>query len=274
MNADHPENLIFGIALQYYDDEMPDLSFINPDQLRVIKWHPDERPGVVRVRYEISQLVKDEDYFLSIDSHSLFEPGWDTTCLEWIKELQDKTGNHDVCVTNAALTGDGKQMKRQASVRLMKGMSFIPAQVYIGPSKIVDGWQDAANLSCNFFFAPMTIIKNVGWDPYSQFSWEEQYMFFRAFMSGFDCFVPETKTAIRQSSEFYYYYVWPDISKHAWTRKDNQDSAEHDYELQLAMILNKPENKFSIKNPKRTTREFWERLNQAESYDNYAVYDE
>jgi hypothetical protein len=267
-NADNPENVIFGVGAQYYDNEMPEFNFINKNQLKVLKINPDQRPGVVRLRYEISKLITDESYFMSIDSHMLFSPHWDTRCLAWIKELQEKTGKQKVCVTNGRIVGDNMKGDHQIICKISN-------QNRIGPGGLLkaksfkDGWLEAVNLSCNFFFAPIEIIKDVGWDPYSHFTWEEQYMFFRVFMSGFDCFIPTTDAVVRQSPDFYFYYVWPDMSKQYWTRLENQDPDAQKLELQRAMTTNEPGNKFSINNSSRNVREFWDRLGQGELFDKY-----
>ena len=269
-NADYPENLVFGIGAQYYEDEMPDFSFLKPNQLRLLTWNPDERPGLVRVRHEISKLITDEEYYMSLDSHMLFKPHWDTQCIDWILELQEKTGNKKVCITNGRVTGDDRQSPEQVIVRIESPNNFGPGGIITAnKSKIGGKWLDATNVTANFFFAPIEIMTEVGWDPYSQFCWEEQYMSFRIFMSGFDSFIPENDSVARQSPDFYYYYVWPDMSKHYWTRLENQDPDAQKLELQRAMTTNEPGNKFSINNSSRNVREFWDRLGQGELFDKY-----
>jgi hypothetical protein len=267
-NADNPKNVIFGVGAQYYDDEMPEFNFINKDQLKLLKINPDQRPGVVRLRYEISKLITDESYFMSIDSHMLFSPHWDTKCLDWIKDLQEKTGKQKVCVTNGRIVGDNMQGDHQIICKISSQDTIGPGG-FLKTKSFKDGWLEAVNISCNFFFAPIEIIKDVGWDPYSQFTWEEQYMFFRVFMSGFDCFIPVENAVVKQSTDFYYYYVWPDMSKHYWTRLENQDPHAQKLELQRAMTTNEPGNKFSINNSSRNVREFWDRLGQGELFDEY-----
>jgi hypothetical protein len=280
-NADYPENITFGIGAQYYDDEMPDFNFLNKDQLRLLKINPDNRPGVVRLRYELSQLIQDEDYFLSIDSHMLFKQHWDTKAIRWIEELQEKTGNKKVCVTNGRMIMDEVQSCEQVIVEICTPTNFIPGQTKFHAKKAKfdpklqsskkdlsnTEWLEAVNVTPSFLFAPIEIITDMGLDPYSQFCWEEQYLSFRIFMSGFDSFIPENDNIAKHYPDFYYYYVWPDISKHYWTRPENQDTESHDYELQRAMTKNEPENRFSIKNSPRSVREFWNRLGQGELYD-------
>jgi hypothetical protein len=282
-NADCPENIIFGVGAQYYDDEMPDFKFLNKSQLRLLKIDPDTRPGVVKLRYEISKLIQDEDYFLSIDSHMLFKRHWDTKAISWIKELQEKTGNKKVCVTNGRMIMDQLQSSEQVIVQLCTPTNFIPGQSEFHakkanfpfdsqPSKKTSSdteWFEAVNVTPSFLFAPIEIITEMGLDPYSQFCWEEQYLSFRIFMSGFDSFIPANDHVAKHYPDYYYYYVWPDISKHYWTRLENQDSEAHDYELQRAMTTNEPGNRFSIENSPRTVREFWSRLGQGEIYDKY-----
>lgn len=90
--AKNPQNLVFGISLQYevapYLDE-----FIN--QCRIIKHDlPDYENnigvGIIEIRNAIKQLHKDEDYFLQIDAHTEFEKNWDDILIQDINEFNDK----------------------------------------------------------------------------------------------------------------------------------------------------------------------------------------
>lgn len=90
--AKNPQNLVFGISLQY--EVAPYLDdFIN--QCRIIKYDlPDYEngigPGIIEIRNAIKQLHKDEDYFLQIDSHTEFEKNWDDILIQDINEFEDK----------------------------------------------------------------------------------------------------------------------------------------------------------------------------------------
>jgi|LakMenEpi03Aug12_release.lakeMendotaPanAssembly.Ray.scaffolds.fasta_scaffold38436_3 hypothetical protein len=91
--AKKPENIIFGISLQYENE--PDLNFIN-NQSRIIRYPlPDYDnnigPGIVEIRNAIKKLHKDEEYFLQIDSHTTFDKNWDDVLITDINKFENKT---------------------------------------------------------------------------------------------------------------------------------------------------------------------------------------
>src|SRR5271155_5114869 len=74
--ADHPEELRFGICWQHAPDES--LPFGDDARFRVIDVDHMSSRGVCWARSEITRLVDDEDWYLQLDSHHRFVPGWDT----------------------------------------------------------------------------------------------------------------------------------------------------------------------------------------------------
>lgn len=75
-NAISKDDLFFSVVSQAEEGEHPDLSFIPESQLRLIKHHWSESKGVCWAR-EIASRELNRKYFLQIDSHSRFLPGWD-----------------------------------------------------------------------------------------------------------------------------------------------------------------------------------------------------
>lgn len=91
--AKNPENIIFGISLQY--DNEPDLSFIE-NKSRVIRYSlPDYAnnigTGIIEIRNAIKKLHKDEEYFLQLDAHTDFAENWDDILIHDINEFNNKT---------------------------------------------------------------------------------------------------------------------------------------------------------------------------------------
>ena len=80
-NANKPNNLYFGICLQYKatEDTFDFDSLPNDINIKIkkVKWY--KARGPMYARYLINQyLLKDEKYYLQIDSHTKFIKGWDT----------------------------------------------------------------------------------------------------------------------------------------------------------------------------------------------------
>lgn len=91
--AKNPQNIIFGISLQY--EVAPYLDdFIN--QCRIIKhdlpdFENNHGAGIIEIRNAIKKLHKDEDYYLQIDAHTDFAENWDDILIHDINEFDNKT---------------------------------------------------------------------------------------------------------------------------------------------------------------------------------------
>lgn len=93
--ADKKENVFVGICQQNKigdDDEIDCVSkgYQNHPNVRIIRIPHFEAKGPTHARYLCSTLWNGEEYFLQIDSHSKFVKGWDTLCINMIKDIKDK----------------------------------------------------------------------------------------------------------------------------------------------------------------------------------------
>lgn len=88
--ADNKDSLVFGVFEQNYSEEALDLSALPfANQIRYKLITPEEARGVSYARQQIQLLLyKDEDYFMQIDSHTLFNQGWDSYLLKNFLELK------------------------------------------------------------------------------------------------------------------------------------------------------------------------------------------
>ena len=90
-NADNPEDVYMGISLQYDEVDLPNLK--NYKNIRYVHLEKEISFGTSSSRSVAASLRQEEDYYLSIDSHTIFKPGWDTTLISkylLIKQLHDK----------------------------------------------------------------------------------------------------------------------------------------------------------------------------------------
>lgn len=262
LHADHPENLVFGVGLQYYDDEVPDLSFIKKENLRTISYDVDTRPGVVRVRYETSNLIQDEKYFYMIDSHTLFSKSWDTEFKESLKVLESLSGHDRVC-----LSGNGTHENQNyfRSHKYMFNPEIVAMNNNEGAYFVKTGdYTRSHHADCSYFFTYGKYIKEVGLDKHSMFLNEELYMSWRTFMAGWDIYVPSKRYAF-QNPQAYFNIVWEgNRHKRTYTRDDNKNSKADEVEMLMAFVYNK--GKYAIENPARTTEDFWDFVGSKESY--------
>ena len=79
-NADHPEELYFGVVDQDQRNRWADLSFV--PNLKHIKVHFKDAKGAGYARKLATELYEGQDYFFQTDSHMRFANGWDTKLKE------------------------------------------------------------------------------------------------------------------------------------------------------------------------------------------------
>lgn len=109
--AEYPDRLTFGVALQYKEIDKPDISFLG-DQLKLIEYKVDQRPGIIEIRKEISDLITDEKYFLGIDAHTLFTQNWDSLYIYDHNKLVKQTNNKNICIASR-ISGSEEDFKKQ-----------------------------------------------------------------------------------------------------------------------------------------------------------------
>ena len=68
----YPENIIFGVCLQYDPSDNFFEKYDNHPQVKVLKMHYTEAKGPTYARYFCTKLITCEEYFLQIDCHTRF----------------------------------------------------------------------------------------------------------------------------------------------------------------------------------------------------------
>jgi len=267
--AKYPQNIVFGLGLQYYDNEMPNFSNFDQQQVKIINYEVDKRPGLVKIRYEISKLMTDEDYFLMIDSHMNFSENWD---LNIIKEFNDlvKIKNNK----NIVLSGNDKKSleKNKYSLNIPTLRYNRKYLFYLNSPQInflqvhepllgIEEYQETNIVHCGFFFTSKDFLNNFKLDEYSQFIHEELYLSWKVYMAGGEIY--NTKTVeIQQSKEKYHEYM-----NYAWSDKILReskfipvfpDSLEDNVCMFITMVTNL-ESKYFVKNSNFDPMEFWQK---------------
>lgn len=86
--AEHPENIVFGICLQYDPNDDFLKIYDNNPQFRIHKMHWNQAKGPAYARAIIYDMFKDEDYFFQMDCHSRCFDKWDTKIINSFKECK------------------------------------------------------------------------------------------------------------------------------------------------------------------------------------------
>jgi hypothetical protein len=96
-NAANPDNLYFGVYSQVEDGEHPDLSDI-PNLVEVVV-PASEALGPGYARAQVMKMFSDQDYFLQVDSHSIFAANWDKKIINLYNKIRTETKNDKVIIS-------------------------------------------------------------------------------------------------------------------------------------------------------------------------------
>jgi hypothetical protein len=272
--AAYPENLVFGICLNY--DIEPDLSSIK-HEIRIIRDKKDfitDDPGIIRVRNGIRSLIKDEEYYLSIDAHANFADRWDETLINDIEELHlisDKfviskqivePGNFNNYYTRWNVDKRKDSFSMGGQPKIDNDMS------HSNDLMVNDKYFLNYYVSCNFIFGKTSWINSMEFPDYHGFPFEEPELSMALFCNGFDVVSPTGKHCpIHAGNDPKYYFPydekwWEFIgtdrgNKNHWKKIWVWDDPEMESEVVDLLITGK--NKyFSFNNLNRTIKEFYD----------------
>ena len=190
--AHNPDRLRFGICWQHGDDEVRP-SFAGGDRVQMLDISWKDSQGACWARAEAMKLWRGERWFLQVDSHCRFAPGWDQTLIRMMGETASPKPVFSTYATPftpgpaEVLTGAPLQMGFQGftteGIPHMKPMAIPNWHSLHRPLR-------ARFLSGGFLFAPGTFVREVPYDPELYFLGEEASMTVRAFTHGYDLFHP------------------------------------------------------------------------------------
>ena len=196
--ADHPERITVGVCEQNSPDH-PEERCLAPQwrkQVKKISIPHTMAKGPTWARYWISTLVDDEDYWLQIDSHTRFEPGWDTSLIEQHAAAVERSiaagGSRKVVLSTYPKSNDHPA---QAQVPMLCKSSWNKNGIPVLDSKYqppVGG--RVPFTSGGMLFAPMAMVREVPYDPAlpNAFEGEEIMLSARIYCHGWDVYTPTT----------------------------------------------------------------------------------
>jgi hypothetical protein len=189
--ARFPQRLRFGVCWQHGEEEVapeplaaPCCSVIDVD------WR-DSRGGWW-ARARTTELWQGEDWFLQLDAHHRFAPGWDVALLE-----QAAAAGGERSLLTAILPayspeepGDGMAEPQAWQTRVDRFIDGIPSFIPALPALERDRPMRARFLCGHFMFAPAAFLEEVPYDPDLYMFGGEPVMTLRAYTHGFDLFHP------------------------------------------------------------------------------------
>lgn len=203
--AAHPDRVFVGICWQYIAEEDADCFLVRtrPKQVRVIEVDARQSRGVCWARAQIQGLWQGEEFFLQIDAHSRFAPGWDEMFLEMLRACPserpvlstypasyvppDRLGADNIAIINAKEFDDNGVLAQGSRAVAQAEMPAVP--------------QATAFIGAGTLFAPAGIIEEVPYDPHVYFTGEEITLAARLWTHGWDLFTPNRCAVYHEYSE-------------------------------------------------------------------------
>ena len=196
--AAEPDRISVGLVDQSQDDTAGWLaSRAWGSQVRHRQFDPRESRGVCWARHHAMQLYAGEEYFLQVDSHTFFFPGWDRALIDLHRQLEalidkplisaypppfefDADGDPAIRQPAAAQVSiivpeDGEQLRPACATLRFRGDWQAGADFALG-----------FHLAAGFIFARGAFVDEVPYDPALYFHGEEQNLALRAWTRGWN----------------------------------------------------------------------------------------
>ena len=195
--ASRPERVVIALV----DQQLPHLRQAVPErwaaQMRVVNIHPLEARGPCWARAIAMSLYQGERWFLQVDSHTWFEPGWDERLVRWGRACQ--TLNPRCLLTaypNPFQMVDGQPRAELVSTQVLAhvvktGQAFDadhPVLLFEGVPVHSDQPIYGLHVAAGCLFAPGEVVSALPYDPFLYFHGEEQSFALRAWTRGWDIF--------------------------------------------------------------------------------------
>lgn len=201
-NASNPQNVYFGIGMQYPDIPKPDLSsYKNVRTIDIPEVHPI---GTSPSRAIAARLVEDEHYFLSIDAHTIFKKDWDKNLIEYFSELKEKYKkpvistyspywyrDKDGFIFNQNQNQSFEEEMPQFKLKFKMDDEVFP-EGYVMPTptwdkEVTSKYEEHYLIGAHLLFAESSYLNEVPFDPYISYH-EENTTAMRAWTRGYRIF--------------------------------------------------------------------------------------
>lgn len=278
-NALYPERVFVAVAAQYDQQiPMPNLDGIPNKNIRLLMIHPNNRPGVYRVRHILNKLYANEDYYMSIDSHTFLSNGWDEKLILRLESFSDKKTILQAYEPDYS-QDDTKYLHYQMSVSSDNdvGLPRVVVRDFLERDIPKDGELPIANhVQAGMIFTRGLFAKEIRWGELWQDDQEEPFLSFESFMKGWTSRIMIKEKIISHEPERYYDAVYNAIPRsHNRDFNDNwklqkDDLSEVCPQIFKAMINNT--GPFRVLDPVRSPQDWWKSIGLEKEYEKYKDY--
>lgn len=229
-NADNPEDLVFGIVLQDFVEDVP--GYREYENMKIIKMHPKYARGAGYARAKAMELYDNEDYYLQIDSHTIFEKGWDSICIKQHNKAKELSKNDKIILSYfpppffienknkiSFPIKDRERVPRPTKQWpiLTDKQEWTAKRVELSSSDLPEV---SATVLAGFIFTTGNIVSEVPYDPEIAFFGEEICFAMRAWTRGWDIYSPSQIILYHFYSREGYKKIWKDRNLRATSWKE------------------------------------------------------
>lgn len=201
--AARPELLSLGVVDQHVEDQRAAIAALPfARRVRYVHLHPQDTLGVSWARSTAFSLYDGEAFLLQVDSHTLFEPGWD----EQLRSLHAKLGERSAKPIISTYPYRFDMVDGTPQYAPSEGRTALVLRPHpeknLAPDDAVLRFMArhlftsepvmGCHVSAGFLFAAGSFVEEVPYDPWLYFHGEEQSLAVRAFTHGWDIFHPLT----------------------------------------------------------------------------------
>ena len=237
-NAANPDDVYFGVVLQELEKFEPDLSWV--PNLSLSKIHPKFARGAGFARAEAMKLYNGEDYYLQIDSHTLFEKNWDVLCIKELEKAQEVAKNKKIILSYfpppfyvdtkgvATIVKGSKShppYPTKQIPKLTKRNEWTAQRVEFS-DKTKKLPELSTTILAGFVFTTGDIVKEVPYDPEISFFGEEICFAVRAWTRGWDIYSPSVTILYHFYTREGYKKIWKDRNIRDVSWKEIEDKSK------------------------------------------------
>lgn len=195
--AAYPENITFGICLQYDPNDNFLQKYENHKQFKIFKMNYKKAKGPAFARYICTKLISNEDYYLQIDAHTRFYENWDILAHTCLRECNDKKA----IITNFPISlryynknyeypmnKTSKKWEELSYNTIWQGFGIASDKIYN-----IQKPQSTFVMSGALVFGPTQFIKEVPYDPlilYGYHKMEQVFYSIRLYTHGWNLYCP------------------------------------------------------------------------------------
>jgi hypothetical protein len=227
--------------------------------MSLTKMHPKEAKGAGYARAKAMELYSGQEYFLQIDSHTRFAPGWDLICIDQLNRAKNISGHSRVLLSyfpapfeperngGMFLVKNNPKIKEYPTRQkiLLNKRKQWTAERFEFDSKLKENPELSETVLGGFMFSDGSIVNEVPYDPEISFFGEEICFAMRSWTRGWDIYSPSKNIVYHFYSRGGYSKIWKDRNLRGISWKEIEDIS---YSKQKRVLCGEEEGVFGAGN--------------------------